>query len=364
MRERINKNVIGMWSALKGLMVLVVILTHSIAEGATLCAYGDVYPIPFRVLTKGRGIVLFTFFMINGYLMRPVKSKGEIKRHYFNYLKIYFFTLLTMAVACIIHNLFIGEKWNVQVWQLLIGGLFGATNKNYLSGYQIPFPSALWFFVVLMNASLLLDLIGKLDSGKAQKAIIYGIPFLFFLWYFFSGHLGKNVFVNIPFYPVQTSIAIVLLYVGYEMKKSNILFVKINWYWKAGIALLALFTYLFGQLDSLNNEYRLGILECIGGICGSFVFIYIYLQLVNPEWKLIEWLMWIGRRSLWIIPVHCVEEALFRWDECSQFMRLGIYGSTSLIFFIRLFFIIVVCCLMEMLQKKIKKKKFNKYAKM
>ena len=37
MRERINKNVIGMWSALKGLMVLVVILTHSIAEGATLC---------------------------------------------------------------------------------------------------------------------------------------------------------------------------------------------------------------------------------------------------------------------------------------------------------------------------------------
>ena len=36
MRERINKNVIGMWSALKGLMVLVVILTHSIAEGATL----------------------------------------------------------------------------------------------------------------------------------------------------------------------------------------------------------------------------------------------------------------------------------------------------------------------------------------
>ena len=101
---------------------------------------------------------------------------------------------------------------------------------------------------------------------------------------------------------------------------------------------MALFTYLFGQLDSLNNEYRLGILECIGGICGSFVFIYIYLQLVNPEWKLIEWLMWIGRRSLWIIPVHCVEEGLF--------------------------FIIVVCCLMEMLQKKIKKKKFNKYAKM
>lgn len=297
---------------------------------------------------------MFTFFVISGYLFKPVKKKGEIRRQYLRYLLIYIVTAFIMVGAAAVHDMISGNPESFAK-SLLIGSFYGASDMLFLFGYKIHPPYALWFFAVFMNSWLILELLMKIKKETIRHGIIFGCPVLFFLLCICVGRPGGLIFTQLPFYPFATIMAIMLLYIGYLMKKENILFKKIRWYWWSIILPVAVGTYFLGKIDMMNSGYRLNILDCIGGICGAFIVMYWYIRIISPDNRLLTPLMWIGRRSLIIIPIHCVEWALFMWMDWRGLGRFGIYGSAFLIFFLRGSLIVLTCLIIEHLQIKYKK---------
>lgn len=338
-----------MWDALRGLLVLIVILEHTIESSAELCQLQE-WPIFFRVISKSNGVVLFAFLMISGYLFRPKKS--GIGKQWLSFARIYGYTVVAMTVARIIHNCIILDPWNTQLPELIIGALFGATSSTEWGSLKPLFPVAMWFFMVLMNGTILLHFVMKVCNEKLRGAIALSGVFLFFGWYTFTGQNGKSVLMNVPFYMVQTGIAAGLLYIGFRMKKRGWFFEKERWYIWCLIAITAAGTFAAGQVRMMNNEYRLGFLDWTGAACGAVLIMAVYIRLVNPEWKIAEGLMWVGRHSLWIIPLHCVETTLIRWDRFWVLEKTGAYVSCIVIFVARCSMVIVGCKILEIIYKR------------
>ena len=349
LKFQVKKNVIGMWDALRGLLVLIVILEHTIESSVELCQVQE-WPIIFRVISKSNGVVLFTFFMISGYLFRP-KKRG-IGKQWLSFAKIYVYTIVAMTAARIIHNCVVLDSWNTQLPEVIIGAVFGATSMTEWGEIKPLFPVAMWFFMVLMNGTILLHFIMKMRNEKLRGIIALSGIFLFFGWYTFTGQNGKSVLMNMPFYVAQTGIVVGLLYIGFLMKKSGYFFEKKPWYVWCFIITTAAGTFVAGQVRMMNNEYRLGILDWVGAVCGAILIMTVYIRWVNPEWKVVEGLMWIGRHSLWIIPLHCVETTLIRWDRFWVLEKTGVYVSCILIFAIRCLMIVAVCKILEIIYKR------------
>ena len=350
------KNTIGMWSALKGLLVVIIVLVHSVNDAGEICNR-FVYPIPFRLLVKAGGILLFTLFMISGYLFKPVENSG-IKKQYRSYIKIYLITIFLMVISAAINDGITGRE-KLYSWRILIGGLYGATDRLWLFGTKIHPPYAMWYFAVFMNSWLILELFMKIKNLKIRHTVIFGLPLLFFVIRIAAGRRGSYIFDRQPFYIVPTVIAAMLLYIGYLLKKEELLFRKIKWYRWCVILLIAAGVFIFGRIDMKNNEYRLNVLDCIGSILGAFVVMYCYIRIVNPDNRLLEPFMWIGRRSLLIIPIHSVEWALFLWLEWDGLRGLGIYMASLLIFFIRSCLIFLACIAIEWGQRKYRQYKYG-----
>lgn len=354
MEQKINKNVIGMWDALKGGLVLVVILGHTFATAAEICQVSE-WPILFRLISKSQGVVIFTFFIISGYLFKP--KKNGIGKQYFSYLRIYLIASVGIVFAQIIHNYFSGTAWNEQLGRLILGLFYGATSHSVLNGVRLISPVAMWFFLVFMNGSLILQWIMRLKKEKIRNMVIFGGVIIFFLWYGLTGQWGEYPFTDAPLFPIQTGVAVVLMYIGYLLKENKVLFrpFKLCFYLTAALFSLAIFYY--GDIDMVNNQYRLGILDWAGGICGAVTLIAAYIRICNPDWKIIEWLMWLGRRSMWIIPVHSVETMLIRWDERQSLAAAGVWPAAIIIFILRCTIIVFICKSIEKLQRKIQIKK-------
>lgn len=341
-----KKNVLGMWTAMKGLLVILVVLVHSAQATGDLLGT-QVYPIPFRALAKAGAVVLFTFFMINGYLYKSGKTNKKIREQFLSYLKIYGITMAVLIVTEIFRDILLSRPWKEAVILLAAGGIYGAGRSTYLFGYKLTPPYAMWFFVTLMYANLLLNLFMKLKNEKIKKAAILGIPVIYFALNAVFGHSMVEFLWKLPFFPSATLLTVPLLYIGYLLKRSNILFEEIPVKGKLLVLALALISFFFGQIDMEMGEYRLQLLDYVGAICGSLVFLYLYLLIVNPEWRILDPLMWIGRRSLWLIPLHCIEGILFSWEEMYSLGNLGFYLSTAVIFVLRWAVLVVFCIVLE-----------------
>ena len=350
-KQKVAKNVIGMWAALKGLMVIAVVLGHSINDAGQICNM-FVYPIPFRVVSKASSFVLFTFFIISGHLFKP-KKRG-IGRQYCKYWLIYIVTALFMTFAAVLND-FITGTTEPNAPSLLLGCLYGASDRLSLFGHEIQPPYALWFFAVFMNSWIMLELFMRIKRESVRALIIFGVPLLFFAVCICIRRPGGFILVDWPFYLIQTCIATMLLYIGYLITKNELLFKNIKWYWIAIIMLVALGTFVLGKVDMMRNGYRLNALDCFGCICGAFFVMYWYIRVITPDNRLLEPLMWIGRRSLLIIPIHCVEGVLFGWMNWDGLSRLGMYGSAFLVFFLQGIVIIIACIMIERLQIRYKK---------
>lgn len=359
MINKTGMNSIGMWSALKGLLVLQVVLVHTIYDSVSVCE--ESFPIAFRILLKFNGIVLLTFFMINGFLFKENKKLQKIKQQYTEYLKIYGAALLAMTVAKLLNNILYQKAFMEDVFFVLAGGLYGATNETCVLGYQLPLPMAMWFFMALMNANLLLEVETRIKNAKMRNALLWGIPAVFFVASFILGETARVFSCQLPFYPVQTAVGTCALYLGLQIRKHNLL-VNLTKKQLMGLAFLALFTYIFGQTDIGVNHYRLNALDLIGVLCGTVLILYGYVHLVNPDWKLVQIFMWLGRRSLWIIPLHSIEMVLIDWFDMRWLAPSGIYGTTIFICVIRLILILVACIGIEKVQFWIRLTKNKKYA--
>lgn len=357
-REK-GMNSIGMWSALKGLLVLQVVLVHTIYDSVTAC--GQSFPILFRILLKSNGIVLLTFFMINGFLFKENKKNKKIKQQYIDYLKIYGAAVLAMAAAKFLNNFFYQRPLVEGVAFIFAGGIYGATNHTVLFGYKLPLPMAMWFFMALMNANLLLEAALKMKNRKIQNGFLWGIPAVFFAASLILGERARLFSCQLPFYPVQTAVGACTLYLGLQTRKRNLL-INLTKKQLAGLLFVALFTYIVGQVDIGVNQYRLNVLNLIGVWSGVILVLYAYVHLVDPEWKLVQVLMWLGRRSLWIIPLHSIEMVLVDWYDMQWLTPLGVYGATVFIYVMRLILILLACVAIEKIQFQIRLAKNKKYA--
>ena len=60
---------------------------------------------------------------------------------------------------------------------------------------------------------------------------------------------------------------------------------------------------------------------------------------------------------MWVIPLHCVETMLIRWDESRSLAAAGVWPAAIIIFILRCTIIVFICQVIEKLQRKIQIKK-------
>ena len=76
--NKITKNTMGMFDCLKGVIVILVILSHCFEEVWAVNNCTD-YSIAWKAIHCMTGIVMGIFFVISGYGFRPVKNLRGIK---------------------------------------------------------------------------------------------------------------------------------------------------------------------------------------------------------------------------------------------------------------------------------------------
>lgn len=77
--NRLEKNTLGMFDCLKGVIILYVICVHTYTD-ILAASQIDTLPFPMRFLNNFQGIAMAVLFAISGYQFKPIKTKKMFKK--------------------------------------------------------------------------------------------------------------------------------------------------------------------------------------------------------------------------------------------------------------------------------------------
>ena len=281
------------FDVLKGVAIILVVMCH--------CEIGALYPFIYSFHIP-------LFFFISGYFLKIRPIRKEIQLSFKRLLVPY-----TFAAFCICVIAFLNDLSN-YTWT---DGYFSQTTIiKYLLGFRGEVApsfvggniSVLWFILAMFWARMLVvALIGKIKCVRV-------LPFIFFMLGILGIYLENYVFV--PFCIPQGLSAASCVYIGYLLKKYNVL---------ASVEKKIIFPFfLVLWLYSWDNHgvamadcvFRCGYVFSIMGALGAFFALYIMVK-KNYDDKVFLWRMlrFCGRHSLVIYCIHAIEKDVINWKS-------------------------------------------------
>lgn len=303
--QRIQKNTMGMFDCVKGIIILAVIVYHSFVE-----AWGinnsSWYPLIWRLLYASAGTMMGILFVISGYGFRPVKTWKAFKIQIKLLLKPYFIAFGFSILARIPLNLILGKDPFDGAMSRIAGCLLGQMGARKIGGIETESIFVFWFFLALLFGWLILSFIFHVFSGEKSRGAAVCICVA-------AGYLLGRFVPPLPYCIAPSLLAVGFLYFGYLLKKKGLLFCRINPVvfiicMAAGLAVMK-----FGSVNLSTGQMRLGLLDYFGTVCASFVLLRIYFWIFTPEWKIYSPFMFLGRNSSMIIAIHGFEHLVFQW---------------------------------------------------
>ena len=82
----------------------------------------------------------------------------------------------------------------------------------------------------------------------------------------------------------------------------------------------ALILAAFGKIDVIMDVADFGIVSIAAQLLFGYALIYVTLLINAKEWKWTEWIMEIGRHSLWVLCIHSIEMSVFPWSILWRFL--------------------------------------------
>ncbi len=301
------------------------------------------------------------FFLISGFFFKD--KKETVKKYACRLLKPYFITWILLIVLCTIKA---GVKaiansdnvggiitYSIKYW--LVAGLYGggSTYANSFCGYNdIPIIGAIWFFIALLWAIILLYLIEKLNIKTWSKTLIRVIKTCIVGIVFFVGLFSAKY----SWWPLSIQAGCTglgFLYIGYmyrlwkldhkreEYNKSK----RPRWIF----AIIAILLWLQSIVRAINveddtsmslvrNWFSNPILDIVGAVSVSWLIVQGMIKIEkNSEKKAMlhiikRILVFFGVYSDIILCIHLIDMNILPWDKIYSYVPF--YAIAFILIFI------------------------------
>ena len=280
------------WDMAKGIAIMLMILGHA--------------PVPDYLRTIIFSFHMPLFMVVNGYFVKNYNIKRTFKRSVKTLLVPY-------AAVCILSAViytFIGadDVSAGTLFMLKIKAMLGGMSK--LSTRFLSFDSVwvVWFVCCLFLARNIYVMLMKL-SEKYHVICPWGILALSF-----AGYVIGKYYAFMPWSLDVALVSLIFIGVGNWMRKESF-FEKSYCYTLIIPAAVWIYFLRMGiSIELATRSYPLGIFSIIEAIAGSVAVISI-AKLLNKSRGVTIVLSWIGRHSMIILGVHCLELMYFNWEQ-------------------------------------------------
>jgi len=272
----------------KGIAIILVILGH---VGGGL---DDIFSFKFVY-----GIHLVMFFLISGYTSKIKTIDTNYVNSRFRRLMVpYFLTCLAVMISDVLNSCFIYHDRTIVtlthlIDQDLLRSFFASGSVTAFGTVEIGTRiGAIWFLPAMFFASIAFQFMLNKTRSSLKLGVISAA--------LFAGGVITAEFIWLPFSIQSAMMAVIFIWIGYEVRQRNIL-QKLKWYHfvAAQIVLLAGIWRGYCNISFANGTVGDMFLSVPVGIAGC---ILIYLLAVIDEKGVI--LEFFGRNSLLILCTH------------------------------------------------------------
>ena len=323
----------------KGIAILLIIIGHTSTKLSGFWNFQFVY-----------GIHLVVFFLLSGYNFKKKTLTEEWINSKFKRLMVpYFYTCIAILFTDIINSILIHNDSSIIsitniIYRDLLRGFFGSGTYKVFGTIDLGTRiGAIWFLPALFFATLCFQYLLSIISDDKKLGIISSAIALF-------GYISAR-FIWFPFSIQSAMMAVPFLWIGYEIKKHNILN-NITWrhYILAQIILLLGIYYNYCGISFARANINDILISIPVGLSGCLL---IYLISVIFHKGII--LSYIGQISLTILCTHlyALETMNFYFNSILDWLHLS--GNTRIWCYIlvEITFAIGVALIIEFLKKKI-----------
>ena len=325
MQKKSNVNMV-MFDFAKGLAMLLVVFVHS-----GTAAYVDTYPI---VLI--RSAVVAVFFMASGFWLRKRKLQTGIRLAARQLLIPYAITLLIILAVGFLHRLLthdLQNYWDVFLLPVLKRG----------AG---PRTGALWFLLATFWTWCMYYMLMRLKDSRLRMAlVILGAV----------AGMGLLPLHDYTYIIPQSLLMLPYIYGGYWIREKGLFDRKVPAWLLDVLSDPALVLACFGTIDVIMDVADFGIVNIAAQLLFGYALIYVTLLINAREWKWTEWIMEIGRHSLWVLCIHSIEMSVFPWDILWRFVDPGSIIGILVHFVLRCMGILVCCLALRKVQSLMRK---------
>ena len=323
-----------MFDFAKGLAMLAVVLIHS---GAV--AEFDTYPI---VLI--RSVVVAIFFMASGFWLRKRKVKTGIRQAAEQLLTPYAITLVIIFLVGFLHRLVTRDMQDFLNVFLL----------SVLKRGAGPRTGALWFLVATFQTWSMYYLLMRLKNARLRVLLVIVGAVIG------SGLLPLHDYTYLL---PQSLLMLPYIYAGYVIREKGLFDKEVPAWLLVAMSIPALIVAAFGKIDVIVDVADFGIFNIVAQLLFGYALIYVTLLINAKEWRWTEWIMEIGRHSLWVLCIHSIEMSVFPWSVLWKFVDPESIGGILAHFVLRSGIILVGCLALrkgQSLLRKWKKARANK----
>ena len=312
----ILKNSLGMFDLIKGVMIIIVIITHTYGLFefdveteylSELISQINIFVLALLFIFKLMAeATMPAFFLISGYGFRKTTMKKCLKKQFKLLLLPY---IITMIIATILHffsywflyKSIAGSK--EQTIKVLRGGVLGIPQDHDFHGYYFINCGPIWFLLGLAIAFLVFNFLINHFQGKMLAVSVLIVSFIG--W-------ALSLLGPLPYSLSQGLISVFYIWLGYYAKKHKLFISPIKKGLGTIIVSLATLVYIVlvstqSFFDMANDSYALGPISIIiHGFIGV-AMIKIFLSLNRLNGFISTCFRRIGRFTLEILCIHSIE---------------------------------------------------------
>ncbi|MBQ3796811.1 MAG: acyltransferase [Butyrivibrio sp.] len=310
------KNTLGMFDLLKGIIIIIMILSHTtglmdfLGTYPTATAFLEDYSFP--ALVAEMTMELFAeaampiMMILGGYGFRKTTFKKCLKKQYKTIIIPYIITVAVTLPALFIMATIFDGGWKKAVRTTAMMGIgfgLGMPQMRLVFGHMIGTSGPFWFLIALVVGSLVFNQLLHRFEGKKLLLASFGVACLGWV----IGLLGP-----LPLCMAQSLEAVLYLCMGYFAKKEKIFTApldkenKLTKFLPVFIPIIAAKCFA-SQFNMALNYYTYGPISIVfHGIMGMFI-IHLFLRINNLNGFINTFLRKVGRLSLYVLCVHTVE---------------------------------------------------------
>ena len=341
-----NRNYIGMFDLIKGILMIVIMFSHSFEQAGTLIGYISQQNIVIQLLLSPLTILQYgvipMLFMICGYGFRKQSVKKCIKKNLSYVVVPYIFVTLVVAICNLVKWLVRGGSLLSRMRYQVLPFVLGFHPGNRFFGDYFDDIGPLWFVITYILGCIYLNLVLKEEKTWAQGMIL-GTGCAVAL---------QITEIPLPYCIQQVLICTCFMYAGMLFKKAKILQYKMPVYLVILVYVLYTFSRTYGGFVEFSiNAFNLKGTDIIVAAIAGVVLLFLSHRLNVLQGMLADGLRWIGRHMFWFCCVHAVSHVVIPWDEIVGMFGDHLFTGILFKFVVSSVYAVVVCCLLDVAAK-------------